>query len=189
MRVLIIWITALQMTGLTMLVSAENNIQYNYLEFRLIADAEVDDFDIDGDGIAFGASIRLDELFYVVADYEATDFDFNIDTTVWQGGIGVILPVNKVDMITELALVHLDTDIEDYDGTGYRLSVGARGYIIPELELRATANRMDVEDLEDTFFTVSGDYFFTPSFSVNLSHDFSADIERLSVGLRYYLGE
>ncbi|MFT6790901.1 MAG: hypothetical protein ACJA04_000100 [Cellvibrionaceae bacterium] len=194
MKTIILRVTFLVAIALTVSVRAENNIQYNYLDFRLIADAEIEDSNIDGDGFAFGGSVRLDELIYLFADYEVTDFDSNVDVTVLQGGVGALLSVNKIDLLAELALVDFDADgrsstIASYDGTGYRFSAGARGYLNPQLELRAMVSRVDVDDFEDTFLTIAGDYFLNESFSVNLSRDINADIERFSIGLRYYLGE
>ncbi len=169
---------------------AAQNIQYNYAELRYIIDADVNDSDIDGDGYAFGGSIRIDELFYAFADYESLAFDLNIDTTIVQGGMGFIVPFDKVNGIAELALVHGDADsnLGGLDETGYRLGAGVRGYITPDLELRATFNRIDLDE-DDSYLTLAGDYFLSKDFSVNITKEWSAEVERLAIGIRYYLGE
>ncbi|MGH1485180.1 MAG: hypothetical protein ACRBCI_03100 [Cellvibrionaceae bacterium] len=171
-------------------VVADNGIQYNYAEFRFVADAELDDVDVDGDGFAFSGSFRLDELFYLVADYEDIGFDRGVDSTVIQLGAGVIAPYEKVDIIGELAIV--DADVDGPGGsesdTGFRLTGGVRGYVMPQLEVRGTLNYVDVED-DDTFVTLAADYFINDSFSVNIAKDLSAELDRLSIGVRYYFGE
>jgi hypothetical protein len=169
---------------------ADNQIQYNYGEFRFVADADIDDTDVDGDGFAFSGSFRLDELFYFIADYEDLDFDRGVDSTVIQAGAGIIMPYQKVNIIAELAIVDADVDgpAGGNSDTGFRLTGGVRGYVMPKLELRGTLNYVDVED-DDTFVTLAADYFITDSFSVNLSKDLSAELDRLSIGVRYYFGE
>ncbi len=169
----------------------DNGIQYNYGELRYIVDAELDNLDTeDGDGFGFGGSFRIDELIYVIADYEALDYDRGIDTTVLQVGAGVILPFQKIDFIGEAALVDgdVDTDVGDSSDTGFRITGGARTYVMPKLELRGSLTYIDVED-DDTFATIAGDYFFNKSLSLNVSKDIAADVDRFSIGVRYYFGE
>lgn len=165
-------------------------VQYNYGEFRFIFDSELDDTGIDGDGIAFGGSLRLDELFYVVADYETLDYDADIDVDILQIGLGLILNYQAADMVGELAILDGDADsgLVSYSDTGFRLSAGARTHIIPELEVRGLINHVDL-DGTDTWFTVAADYFLSPSFSVTVSKDLSSELDRFSASLRYYFGE
>lgn len=171
-------------------VNANNGIQYNYGEFRYIVDSELDFDDTDGDGFAFAGSYRVDELFYVIADYESIDYDDDIDTDLLQVGGGVIFPYRKVDMIAELALVDFDIDGRSTRDSevGFRATGGARGYVIPQLELRGTLNYMSLDE-DDSYVTVGADYFINRSFSVNVAKDIAADIDRFSVGVRYYFGE
>ena len=172
-------------------VSAEKNIQYNYGEFRFVVDSDLDDTSLDGDGFAFSGSLRLDELFYAIVDYEAIEYDRNAEITDLQVGAGLIAPVRNVDGIAELAIIHRDVDhlpIGDSD-TGFRFSGGLRGYLTPQFELRGTVNLIEVDDFDDTFITIAGDYFLNDSVSINIAKDLSADIERFSIGVRLYLGE
>ena len=167
-----------------------NNIQYNYGEFRFIFDSELDDTNIDGDGMAFGGSLRLDELFYVVVDYEKLDYDAGIDIDILQAGVGLIVDLQAVDVVGELAILDRDADsrLVSYSDTGFRLSAGARTYVIPELELRGLVNHAEL-DGTDTWYTLAADYFFNPFFSVTISKDLSSELDRFSAGLRYYFGE
>jgi hypothetical protein len=168
---------------------ADNGIQYNYGELRYVVDADLDGYDVDGDGLAFGGSFRIDELFYAVADYEAIDYDDNIDTSVLQVGLGVIFPYEKIDFIAEAAINSSDADSPVKDDTGFRLTAGGRTYVMPELEVRATVNYSDIFDENDTYLTVSADYFLGKSFSINASKDLAADVDRFSIGVRYYFGK
>ena len=75
---------------------SNDDIQYNYVEFRFVVDANLDDVDVDGDGFAFAGSYRLDELFYLIADYEDLDFNRGVDSTVIKVGGGVIVPYQNI---------------------------------------------------------------------------------------------
>ena len=170
---------------------ADNGIRYNYGEFRLVADAKIDDINIEGDGFAFAGSYRLDELFYLTADYEVLDYDDSVDTEILQVGAGIIMPYQSIDTIAEFSLLHADFDSAfggDSD-TGFRVAGGARAYLFPNLELRGTLNYLDVDGEDDTFATFAADYFISKVVSVNVSKDISADTDRLSIGVRYYFGD
>ena len=171
---------------------ADNGIRYNYGELRLIADAELDDadVDIDGDGFALAGSYRIDELFYGLADYEVLDYDDGVDTTLLQVGAGMIFPYDKVDLIAEFTLADYDVDgnsSRDSD-TGFRVAGGARGYLFPNVEVRGALNYLELDD-EDVYISLAADYFVTKDFSINIAKDFSGDVDRLSLGARYYFGE
>lgn len=173
----------------SLLSHGDNGIHYNYGELRFVADSELDQFDVDGDGLALGGSLRLDEVFYVTLDYETIDYDNNIDTTTFQAALGLIYPIQKFDGIAELAIVNSDIDAPNGDSnTGFRITAGARTYVIPKLEVRGTVNYVDVDET-DSYMTVAADYFVTPLFSVNASKDIAADVDRFSIGVRYYFGE
>lgn len=167
-----------------------DTIQYNYADLRYVFDAELDEINLDGDGFGFSASLRLDEMFYILGDYEVIDYDANVETSIFQAGVGAIFPTRPVDVIAEFVIVDADSEqgLDGYDDTGFRVSGGVRAYVATNFELRGTLNYLDISD-DDTYFTLAGDYFVNRSLSVNFSKDLSAEIDRFSIGLRYYLGE
>ncbi len=168
---------------------ADNGIKYNYGELRFVADAEFDQYDVDGDGFALNGSVRLDEVFYVTADYEVISYDDGIDTNVFQAAVGMIYPVKQFDTIAELAIVNSDVDAPNGDSnTGFRVSAGARAYVMDKLEVRGTLNYIDVDE-DDSYLTIAADYFVLPNLSVNAAKDIEADIDRFSIGVRYYFGD
>jgi hypothetical protein len=188
MKSLIISLSVLSLTVISVMANADNGIRYDYLEFRYTLDAEIDGtIADDGDGIAFGGSIRINDMFYALGDYETLDYDNDIESTVLQLGAGAIFPQEKFDAVAELAFldVELERGSADNSETGFRLSGGARGYVTPKIEARALLNYVDVED-DDTFITIGADYFYSDTLSFNLLKDLGGDSERLAVGVRYY---
>jgi hypothetical protein len=173
------------------ITTADTKIRYDYGEFRYTLDAEIDDtLADDGDGFAFGGSLRVNDMFYAIADYETLDYDNDIETTVLQLGAGAIFSQSKMDVVAELALVDAEVERGSFDDsdTGFRLSGGVRGYVAPKVEARGFLNYVDIED-DDTFITISADYFFTDTLSFNVLKDFGGDAERLSFGVRYYFNQ
>lgn len=170
-------------------VNADNGIKYNYGELRFIVDSDLDAYDVDGDGIGLGGSFRLDEVFYLTADYETLGYDDGIDVDTLQIAGGMIYPIKQVDAIAEIAVVNMDVDAPNGDSnTGFRLSAGARAYVMDKLEVRGTVNYIDVDE-DDSYMTIAADYFVLPNVSVNVSKDIAADVDRFSIGVRYYIGE
>ncbi|RVU84271.1 porin family protein [Leucothrix sargassi] len=67
-----------------------------------------------------------------------------------------------------------DAEVEAEDETasesGYGLKAGIRSMVSPKVELAAEVKYVDIEDVDNATFAVSGDYFFTPQFSVGASY-------------------
>lgn len=172
------------------LTVADNNLNYNLIETRYVFDVDRDDLDVGGDGFGLGGSLRLDEVLYVIADYEDLGFSREVDTRLIQGGAGFIFPLQQVDMVAEIALLLSDVSVSGNDDTdeGLRISSGARAYLTPKIEGRALINYVNV-DYSDTYLTVAADYFLTKNIAFNISVDVMADVERFAFGARFYLGD
>ncbi len=178
-------VTALSLFGWLVSPSAiAAKLQYDYVDVRYV-DTEIDDTNIDGDGIQIGGSYRLNKEFYLLGDYQDIEFDFGIDASVLRLGGGYIYPFKKnVDLIGEAVFINTDIDVVG-DENGFGLAFGGRGYVTPNVEVRATANYVDVDD-DDTFFQVGAEYFINDSFSVGGSFTLGGDVDTFALGGRYY---
>jgi hypothetical protein len=194
----ILYMLVLSACGLLLSVIAygDSRIKYNYGDLHFVVDSELDAYDVDGgNGVGVGGSALLSETSYITADYETLNYDYEtlnyddeIDVNILQVGVGLIFPARQLDMIAELALVTADTDAPNGDlNTGFRVSSGAHAYVIKNLELRGTLNYIDVDE-GDSYVSIAANYFLMRNVSVNLSKDIDADIDRLSIGIRYYIG-
>ncbi|MEJ2452751.1 MAG: hypothetical protein P8103_01150 [Candidatus Thiodiazotropha sp.] len=159
---------------------------YNFIEARYLLDAELEN--VDGDGLRFDGSYRFTRQVFGFAEFDSVDLDnYDADLDVLKLGAGYIHPINA-SMDFNLSLAYVDAEVDargaNYDDSGFEISGGIRTMIQPNIELRANANYIDIED-DDTYFTLGGDYFFMSNFSAGLEIDLGADYETLSIGARY----
>jgi hypothetical protein len=160
---------------------------YNFVEARYLVDAELGS--VDGDGYRFDGSYQFTPSVYGVAEYDTVDLDnYNADLDVFKLGAGFIAALNPGwDLNVSLAYVDAEASAGrlNYDDSGFEISTGVRAMVVPEIELRANLNYIDIED-DDTYFTIGGDYFFLPNLSAGVEIDLGADdYETLSIGAKY----
>ena len=155
----------------------DNGIKYNFAEFRFV--------DVDGgDGIEFGGSYRINEKYYGFASFQDLDVGpGNASRELLEIGGGYIYPHKKIDLAFEFGLI--DADFPGGSESGFSLSAGGRGYISPEVELRAFVRHVDISG-SDTFIELGGDYFLNSNVSIGLTLDVSSDADALTFGGRYY---
>ena len=178
--------TLLLVTGMAVSSVQASDVNYNYIEGRYIVDAE--DNNIDGDGFRIGGSYRLNSDLYAFGSYETLDFDFNNDVDILEFGAGYIYPLNtQWDANFTLSFMNVDVSSNtiNNDDNGFSITGGVRGMFTSKIEGRAKVSYQDVTD-SDTFITLGGDYFFTPNLSAGVEIDLAGDVDKLSIGGRYY---
>src|SRR5262245_10513133 len=91
--------------------SHAENMSYTYAELGYV-DTKQDDLDVDGDGLALRGSIAFMNNFFAFASYEDLGYDFNIDVTKLQVGVGGHWPLNdKIDLVGRIGIVKAEIDV------------------------------------------------------------------------------
>ncbi len=156
--------------------------EYSFAEIRFIIDAEIGN--LDGDGIRFGGSYKVNKEVYAFGSYDDVDLDGGADLTWLKLGAGYIYPIDKTWDINA-SLAYIDAEVGNQDDSGYEITGAIRGRIKPKIEARAELNYVDVDD-SDTYITLAGDYFIKKNISAGVELDLSGDYETFSIGARYH---
>lgn len=168
--------------------TAGNGLRYDYVELRFV-DFEIDG-GLDGDGLAFGGSYRLDQDIFLVGSYTSLESDArsffgnNIDFSFLSFGAGYIIPHEKIDLSAQFAFVTADADPGDSE-TGFHLKFEGRTLLKPAIEVRGSFNYRDIDD-SDTYLQVGADYFFDANLSAGVTMDLMGDFDQITFGARYY---
>jgi len=171
---------SLMMVG-TQAATADNGIQYNFVELRYV-DLELDGSSADGDGFSIGGSYRLNGPYYIRGDYQDAEIE-NINIDILELGVGYIFPQdNRIDLIAEINYTDADSDV--FDDDGFLFTGGLRTYINPRLEGRASINHVTFDD-DDTYIQLGANYSLTDLLSVDGSFRLGGDVDELTIGLRY----
>lgn len=165
------------------------DLNYNYVEGRYLLSADIDDSNLDGDGLRIAGSYRFTNEIFGLAKWEDVDFDRGVDGTIFEIGAGYIFPINP-SWDSNFTLSYGNTDFSgpggDADDSGLILSGGVRGMVTPEIEARAKLTYNDSWEDDNTYLTIAGDYFFMPNLSAGLEVDLGGEYETLSIGVRYF---
>ncbi len=170
-------------------VAMADEPRYTYVEggYQYI---DLDDFDVDGDGLGLGGSFGITDRVHLAARYSDLDLDRGLDATSFNLGIGGNLPLEQsLHLVGEIgyASAEIDTPFGDFDDDGYYLSGGLRWMVAPNVELSGLVDYVDLDDSgDDTSLTLGGLYHITPDFAVGASVDFSDDATGYNLGVRYY---
>lgn len=186
--------SALFTTLLALSVSAgAQGFDYNYFQLGY-SSIDVDDVNVDGDGMSLGGSFAINENYHVFAGYTSGDLDFNVDYTSWNAGIGYNSALSdKVDAYARLSYEYAELDVpgfREFDDDGFGFSVGLRFAATPDVELGAAINYVDLSDSgDDTGFEARALYNFTDAFAMGLVGEWGDDISVYSLIGRFYFGK
>ena len=171
--------TALAQSG----AAPSGDLSYTYAGLRFV------DFDDNGgDGLRIEGSYDLGNNWIIVGEYTGADFNNNVDVNWFEIGGGYVWSyTSDWDLVGTARFVSADADTPggSSDETGFRLSGGLRGLLMPKFEIRGSVNYINL-DSSDTYLELAGDYYFTQRFSAGLSIEFAGDTDLFSVGARYY---
>ncbi len=167
-----------------------SGLSYDYAELRFV-DADIDGRGGDGDGFSLGGSYQVAPKFVVTGSYTDLEFDGDVDFSQLSVGGGYIHPYReKIDIVGYASIIRQELDAGPYDedDTGIGLAGGIRALAAPQLELRATANYVNVDD-SDTFIELGADYWLDKQFSVGISATLGGDLDTLTIGGRWFFNE
>lgn len=167
--------------------TGDPEFSYTYLQGGYV-DTELDDSNIDGDGVEVKGSIELNANVFALADYRNQDFDFGIDADRWQLGLGAHTPLNQsIDLVGKVSYVDVDIDsaFGSADGNGFGVGVGLRGRVNPALELEAGIDHTDLDGGDETALVVGGRYYITEALAAGAEYSNGDDTSTWGLNLRY----
>jgi hypothetical protein len=149
-------------------------------------------FDVDGDGFGIGGSVEFGGSFYGFVSYSDIGFDFSVDLTQIQVGIGWQTALGEnTSFYASAAYAEAEVDapgFQSIDESGYGLSVGVRSNVSDLIELFGGISYVDLGDGDSTGFG-GGIYFnITDALALGLSASTDDDVTGYGANIRYYFG-
>jgi len=177
--------------GLTGNALAADDLSYSFIELGYI-NTEIDDFDVDGDGLGVRGSLAFTDLLHGFAAFSDGELDGGIDVQQIEVGLGLNWPISSsVDLIGAVSYVDakVDTPIGNFSDDGIALTGAVRGRIAEQFELRGGLKYVEFDEGgSDTAFEVGGRYYFTEMFALGLDASFDDDGTTWILGGRFDFG-
>ena len=175
--------------GLTTPVVSATDVSYDFLEIRYV-DTEIDDANIDGDGIYFGGSYNVQGNWIVVGSFTTLDFDRSVDGSQFTVGGGYVFPVDeRFDLFAtaQFARAEIEAGNVDESDNGIVLTGGIRSKFSEQIEGRAELNYVNIDD-SDFSILLGGDFYFTPQIAAGLTVNLGGDNDSFTIGGRWFFG-
>ncbi|MGB1580348.1 MAG: hypothetical protein ACPHER_02435 [Nevskiales bacterium] len=179
-------------------------LSYNHVQVDWIANSDLDanvpgtgSGETDGDGFGLSALLSVSEVFYLVGNYQDTDYDDG-GLAIEEISLGVGAHNNTytgaIDVFGNITFENIDVDGAG-DDNGFGFEIGARTVLSGALDGFISYDYDDVGDLEGNFFRAGVSWAFNPQWSVAGQYStgeyegdgFDLDRDELSIGLRYHL--
>lgn len=149
-------------------------------------------FDVDGDGYGIGGSVEFGGSFFGFVSYSDIGFDFSVDLTQIQVGLGWQTALSEnTSFYASAAYAEAEIDapgFQSVDDSGYALSIGVRSNVSDLIELFGGISYVDYGDGDSTGFG-GGIYFnITEAFALGLSASTDDDVTGFGANVRYYFG-
>jgi opacity protein-like surface antigen len=149
--------------------------------------------DVDGDGWALGGSFEIGENMFGFVSYADTGFDFNIDLTQIQAGLGWQTDVSETtNFFARAAYVKAEIDAPGFgseDESGYGVGIGVRSNVTDLIELYAEIAYVDLGSGADSTAFGGGIFFnLTEDFALGLGASTDDDVTSFGATARYYFG-
>jgi hypothetical protein len=148
------------------------DFDYTFVDAGLV-DTEIETGvgDVSGDGIGINGSFAVSDSVHIVAGYSDIGYDFNIDGSSMNVGVGFHTDINDdLDFVADVSYidVEVDTPFGSADEDGLGIGGGIRFHAGEKVELDAGLQYVDLDD-SDTVLNVGGRYYFSDSFALNAS--------------------
>lgn len=149
-------------------------------------------FDVDGDGWGVGGSVEFGESFFGFAAYSDIGFDFSVDLSQLQVGVGWHTGISdSTDFVARAGYVEAEVDAPgfgSFDDSGYLVAIGVRSNITPLIELFGEVAYVDFGDDDNT--SVGGGVYFnlTETFAIGVGASTDDDATAYGANLRLYFG-
>lgn len=180
-------------SGLFSVASQADALNYNFVELGYVS-TDIDDLNVDGDGLGIGGSFSLSDNYHVFAGYTDQDFDFSINLTTMNVGLGYSRAIaQSVDLVASIAYVTAEIDVPFFgseDADGYGLGLGVRTMTSEQIELFGGLDYVNLGDGgSDTVLIAGAGYYFTKNFRLGAQFAASDDSTSYGVTVRYFFGE
>ncbi len=175
--------------------SMADSPSYNFLQagYQSVDLDAGGDLDVDGDGYGVGGSFEIGDSMYAFATYAKTDFDFNVDLSQINAGIGYHFGISgNTDFFADVGYVKAEVDASGFgslDEDGYSVGIGVRSNVSDLIELTANVNYVDFGGGGDSTAFGAGIWFnLTDSFALGLGGSVDDDVTSYGASVRLYFG-
>ena len=177
-------------------VPALSQAEFNYsgAEFNYLLDAEIDGgpVSVDGDGFGFGGSFEITDNFFIAANYEDYDLDFDISADWLEIGGGYAHMISDdLDFVATLSMVDVEisSNFGSAEDDALALGGGIRARLSDSIEVDAMLEWYDFDEGDsDTSLDLRGRYYFSDSFSLQAKMNLGSDFETIAIGVRTEFG-
>jgi len=183
------FVSFLLLMGLSAGAAAEG-LNYNFIELGY-GRVDIEDADIDGDGFSVGGSFAVSDEFHLFGNYSTADFDFDVDFTQFDLGIGFNTAIaDNIDVVAKLSYEYVEIEASGFgseDDNGYGIGIGLRALVSPQVELHGGVDHVDLSDSGSDTSLVAGFRFnFMERFSVGLAGSWGDDFSTYTLAGRMY---
>jgi hypothetical protein len=170
-------------------------LSYDYVEGNL---GTGDIFDEDYSFYGAGISYSVNESLFLRGSYfdGSTDYDIDFDVgfskvelSGYDVGLGFHTPVHPmIDFVVSGSYISREFEVFGFsdDGDGYSVDAGFRFKPTGQLELNVFADYEDIESENETGYSASAYYFFTPTFSVGGVYAKADDLDSIAASVRFH---
>lgn len=170
-----------------------SDFSYDYVGLGYVS-AEIDDVNIDGNGLALEGSFSVADNYHVVARYSDIGFDYDIDGKTFELGLGYNRSIaESVDVVASLSYVSVELSEPTFgsiDDNGYGVYLGLRGMVADKVELLGGLNYVDLSDSgSDTTFSLGAGFDVTDQIQIGAGLTNNSDGNSYNIGVRFYFGK
>lgn len=149
--------------------------------------------DVDGDGWGLGGSFEIGDSMFGFASYSDIGFDFGIDLTQLQAGLGWRTDLtDTTNFFARAAYVSAEVDAPGFgsaDESGYGIGIGVRSNVTDLIELYGEITYADFGSGSDSTAIGGGIYFnITQNFALGVGASAEDDVTSYGATARFYFG-
>ena len=150
--------------------------------------------EFDGEGYGLRGSFEIGDNMFGFASYVDTGFDFNVDTTQLQVGLGWRTGLtDNTDFFVLAAYVDVEADAQgagSVDQSGYVVGIGVRSNVTDLIELYGEIDYVDLGSGSDSTAVYGGIWFnFSDSFAFGLNVGVDDDLTSYGASARLNFGK
>jgi opacity protein-like surface antigen len=149
--------------------------------------------DVDGDGWGLGGSFEIGDSMFGFASYSDIGFDFGVDLTQLQAGLGWRTDVSdNTNFFARAAYVSAEIDAPGFgsaDESGYGIGIGVRSNVTDLIELYGEISYADFGSGSDSTAFGAGIFFnITQNFALGVGASAEDDVTSYGATARFYFG-
>ena len=185
---------ALVLTLIFAVPALADGLSYNFIRAGYQS-VDLDDdggLNVDGDGYGLSGSFEIGDYMFGFASYGKTDFDFGVDLTQLQAGLGYHhRDTDNPDFYASLAYVEAEAEASGFgsvDDSGYGATIGVRSIVTDLIELYGEVAHVDFGDGDNTALGAGIWFNLADSFALGLGAAWDDDSTSYGAGARLYFG-